>query len=282
MTDVAGKNVLITGGASGIGRLMAQKLARAGATVVLWDLDQARLDEVVAAIKRAGGKAHGYVCDVANKKTVARVAEEVRREVGFVEVLVNNAGVVSGDTLLDLSDKKIETTFGVNALALFWVTRAFLREMVAENRGHVVTIASASGYIGVARLTDYAASKWAAVGFDESLRAELKDLAPGVRTTIVCPYYIDTGMFDGVKTRFAWLLPILDQEKVATRVVEAIARGEQRVVMPPMVHLVPLLRLLPVPVFDGLAALFGINRSMDEFKGRKKGQAKVRLVPGGA
>jgi all-trans-retinol dehydrogenase (NAD+) len=156
-------------------------------------------------------------------------------------------------------------------LALFWTTKAFLPHMIENNRGHVVTIASASGLIGVAKLSDYSSSKWAAIGFDESLRGELRKAAPGVMTTVVCPFYIDTGMFHGVKSRFSFLLPILKEEKVAERVVSAIQRNKRRLMMPPVVYTVPLMRLFPVGVFDMLASFLGINASMDEFKGRHGG-----------
>ena len=122
--------------------------------------------------------------------------------------------------------------------------------------------------IGVAKLSDYAASKWAAVGFDESLRAELRTIAPGVRTTVVCPFYIDTGMFRGVKSRFPLLLPILREDVVARRVIDAIRRDRPRLCMPPLVYLVPSMRLLPVRAIDWLARFLGVNASMDEFKGR--------------
>jgi all-trans-retinol dehydrogenase (NAD+) len=140
--------------------------------------------------------------------------------------------------------------------------------MIERGRGHVVTIASASGLIGVAKLTDYASSKWAAVGFDESLRAELRKSARGVKTTVVCPYYIDTGMFRGVKSRFPRLLPILSESAVAERVVSAIRQDKRRVVMPGLVSLIPAMRLLPVAAFDWVATFLGVNASMDEFKGR--------------
>jgi all-trans-retinol dehydrogenase (NAD+) len=140
--------------------------------------------------------------------------------------------------------------------------------MVRRNQGHIVTIASASGLIGVAKLSDYAASKWAAVGFDESLRAELKTIAPGLRTTVVCPFYIDTGMFHGVQSRFPRLLPILKEDVVARRVIEAIRRDRARLIMPPLVYLIPAMRLLPVRAMDWLAHFLGVNASMDEFKGR--------------
>jgi all-trans-retinol dehydrogenase (NAD+) len=131
---------------------------------------------------------------------VERIADQVRGEVGDPIVVVNNAGVVSGQHLIDLAPEQIERTFAVNVLALYWVTKAFLPAMLANGEGHVVTVASAAGLIGVAKQTDYSASKHAAVGFDESLRMELRRMGSRLRTTVVCPYYIDTGMFEGASS----------------------------------------------------------------------------------
>lgn len=269
MTQIAGSHVLVTGGASGIGRLMALRCAARGARVSLWDLNAESLARVVDEVTAAGReKAHGFVCDVSKRDEVRRVAADTVEAGGGVDVLVNNAGVVSGRSFLEIPDEKIEATFAVNTLSLFWTAKAFLPGMIERGRGHVVTIASASSLIGVARLTDYAASKWAAMGFDESLRVELAKTAPGVKTTVVCPFYIDTGMFRGVKSRFSWLLPILDPDAVADRVVDAVARDRRRVWMPPALYLVPLMRVLPVGVFDALATFLGVNASMDHFTGR--------------
>jgi short-subunit dehydrogenase len=269
MSEIAGRHVLITGGASGIGRLMALELASLGARLSVWDIDAAKLGAVAAEIDARGREtAHGFVCDISRRERVYAVAAETRAAAGPIDILINNAGVVSGRALLDIPDEKIETTFAVNTLGLFWVTKAVLPDMIRANRGHVVTIASASGLIGVAKLSDYAASKWAAIGFDESLRAELHGIAPGVRTTVVCPFYINTGMFRGVKTRFPWLLPILEEDDAAHRIVAAIRRDRPRLCMPAIVSLVPAMRLLPVPLFDWLARFLGVNASMDEFTGR--------------
>ena len=269
MSEIAGRHVVVTGGASGIGRLMAKKLAALGGRVSIWDIQRENLDKVVAELN-AGGRetARGFFCDVSKRENVYQVAEETKAASGPVDILINNAGVVSGKPLLQIPDEKIEATFAINVLALFWTTKAFLPHMIENNRGHVVTIASASGLIGVPKLSDYAASKWAAVGFDESLRGELRKAAPDVMTTVVCPFYIDTGMFHGVKSRFSFLLPILKEDKVAERVVSAIQRNKRRLMMPPVVYTVPLMRLFPVGVFDWLATFLGVNASMDEFTGR--------------
>jgi all-trans-retinol dehydrogenase (NAD+) len=192
----------------------------------------------------------------------------VRAAAGDVDVLVNNAGIVSGRPLLELPDERIEKTFAVNTLALFWTTKAFLPAMKTRGSGHIVTVASAAGLIGTARETDYAASKFAAVGFNEALRQELRRSGSGVRTTVVCPYYIDTGMFKGVKTRFPLLLPVLKEQDVADRVLKAIQRDQPQVQMPFMVSTLPAMRLLPVWAFDQLTDFFGLNNAMDAFTGR--------------
>lgn len=270
MTEISGRTVVITGGASGMGRLLALKMARLGATVVVYDLDAGALESVVEEIKASTGRdAHGFVCDVSDREEVYLTAEKVHESVGAVDILVNNAGIVSGRRFMDLPDEKIEAVIGVNVLALYWMTRSFLPDMLERGSGHVVTIASAAGLLGVDKQTDYSASKHAAIGFTESLRVELKKTGyPNVRTTIVEPFYVDTGMFEGVKTRFRRILPILKQEEVTDRIVKAVQRDRQELKMPFIVNLVPAFRLLPVDLFDRLADFFGINASMDEFRGR--------------
>ncbi|MEJ2040847.1 MAG: SDR family oxidoreductase [Desulfosarcinaceae bacterium] len=263
------KKILITGGGSGVGRRMALTMAREGATLIIWDIDQTALDRVLEELRLASSREHfGYVCDVSDSGRVYQTAETVRREAGEVDVLINNAGVVNGKGLLDCSDSEISRTMAINTMALFWTTRAFLPSMIQRNSGHVVTVASAGGLIGAAKLTDYSASKFAAVGFDEALRAELSQSAPGVKTTVICPFYINTGMFAGVRTRFPFLLPILDESYAAERMVRAIERRRPRLIMPPLVYVIPLLRMLPVPAFDWVAGFFGVNVSMQHFTGR--------------
>ena len=262
--SMAGARVLITGAGSGIGRLMALEAAYRGASLVLWDLDGTSATAVADEIRARGGSASARGVDVTDRAAVSAAAAETPD----VDVVINNAGVVTGARLLEASEEAIERTLQVNAHAPFWVTRAFLPGMLARDRGAVVTIASAAGLIGVARQTDYSASKWAAVGFTESLRAELRAEGSSVRTLVVCPYYIDTGMFEGVRTRVPLLLPILQPDKVARSVLTAIERGREQLVMPPFARLTPVMRVLPVRAFDAMADLLGINRSMSTFVGR--------------
>ncbi len=269
MTTIASKHVLITGGASGIGRGLALRCADLGADVTLLDIDGEGAEAAAAAAAEHGARqAGGFACDVGDRSQVAAVAAQVLASAGPVDILINNAGIVSGRPILELEDEQIERTLRVNALAPFWVTRAFLPGMVAKGSGHVVTVASAAGLIGTPRQTDYAASKHAAVGFAEALRFELKRSAPGVKTTVICPFYVDTGMFAGVKTRFPRLLPILKTDDVIAAIIGAVQHNRPQVQMPWMVRTLPAMRLLPVWAFDEIADVFGITRSMDEFTGR--------------
>ncbi len=256
----------MTGAASGLGRRLALGSARRKAALVLWDLNREGVESVASEIEAHGSRAEPAAVDVSKREEVYEAARRLR---GPVDVLINNAGVVSGKSLLEIPDERIERSFAVNALALFWTVKAFLPGMVERGRGHVVTIASAAGLIGVPKLSDYGATKWAAVGFDESLRMELRKLAPAIRTTVICPYYIKTGLFEGAKSRFPSLLPILDEETASERMLRAIERNKQKVVMPAMVRTIPWFRLLPVSWFDFVAEFMGINASMDDFVGRK-------------
>ena len=268
MESLSGRVTLITGGASGVGQLVARKMARQGAHAVLWDINDQALAKAAEEIRAAGGKVSLYHCNVADREMVYATAEKVRRDVGKVDILVNNAGIVNGKPFLDCSDEELRRTMEVNILSHFWTVKAFLPDMIKAKSGHLVTVASAGGIVGSARLVDYSASKFAAFGFDEALRAELKQQRLNIRTTVVCPFFINTGMFAGVKTRFPFLLPILNEDDVAERIVRAVARGKERVILPPFVYTTWPLRLVPVKVFDWVLTLLGVNNAMDAFRGR--------------
>merc|ERR1711990_1423777 len=201
--DISGQVVLVTGGGSGIGRLMCQRFARLGAIVVTWDINTAGNNETV---------------DMINKEAIYSAAKETKEEVGPVTILVNNAGIVSGNTVLDTPDAKIIKTFEVNVFAHFWTIKAFLPDMIASKAGHVVNIASLAGHAGTNKLVDYCSSKFAAVGLDEAFRVELavQGHSDYIKTTVVCPYYISTGMFAGVYSK---IIPILEPEYVADKAV---------------------------------------------------------------
>jgi len=268
MKNIQGQVAVITGGASGIGRLVAFGLAERGARVVAWDVNEAALGALEREGRERGLELSGTLCDISDREAVYREAVALLGRMGSVDILVNNAGVVSGSTFLETPDEKILKTMAVNVHSNFWTVKAFLPGMIERRRGHIVTISSAAGIIGVTGLADYSAGKFAVFGFHEAIRMELRRRESPVASTVVMPFFIDTGMFEGVRTRFPLLLPIMKSEYAAKRIVAAILAHKKRLIMPRFVYSVYLLRLLPVAIFDILADFFGVNSSMDAFKGR--------------
>ncbi|XP_013189782.2 estradiol 17-beta-dehydrogenase 11 [Amyelois transitella] len=243
--DLKGGIALVTGGGGGLGSLIALRLSRLGCTIVLWDINEQGLEDTVKLVKGIGGRCHGYVVNLANREDIYRMAKRVEQEVGRVSLLINNAGVVSGQYLLETPDHLIQRTFDVNVLAHFWTVKAFLPAMIDHNDGHIVTIASMAGHIGVAKLVDYCSSKAAACGFDESLRMELDARGvKGVSTSLICPFFIrSTGMFEDVNAR---LVPQLNSNDVADRVVLAIRTNEPIALIPGLFRiLLPMRWIFP-------------------------------------
>ena len=274
MSKFKEKIVLITGGASGIGKLMGEMSLKKGASaLVIWDINQASIDASVAEMSELG-KVHGYRVDVSNYEMVAECYAQVKSEVGNVDILINCAGIITSNKTFDLcSADEIDRTMKVNALAPMYVARQMLPDMVQRNEGHICNIASAGGMMSNPKMSIYAASKWAAVGWSDSVRIELQEMKSKVRITTIAPYYITTGMFDGVKSR---VFPLLKPEKVAKRILGAIEKDTKfRMPMPwiPKAHHVMrmLQAILPMRMFDWVVGnVLGIYHAMDNFTGRKK------------
>ena len=267
------KIVLITGGASGIGRIMGEMALKKGAkALVIWDINQANIDETIGELK-VFGKVVGYRVDVSNYEVVAESYLKVKTEVGDVDILINCAGIITSNKTFDLcSPEEMDRTIKVNTLAPMYVARQVLPDMIARNSGHICNIASAGGMLANPKMSVYAASKWAAIGWSDSVRIELQDRKSQVRVTTIAPYYITTGMFDGVQSK---VFPLLNPEKVAGRIIGAI-EGNKKMLMlmkwiPQPHHFIRLLQgLLPMRVFDWLLGeVLGIYHTMDNFTGRK-------------
>ncbi|KAJ4926714.1 hypothetical protein JOQ06_014461 [Pogonophryne albipinna] len=246
---IDGELVLITGAGGGLGQIFAQEFTKHGAEVVLWDINTSSNEQTAKLVREKGGKAYTYTVDVTDRQDVYRNAELVRRDLGRdVTMLVNNAGVVAGERMLDCPDEMIERSMKVNCHALFWTVKAFLPQMKAQNHGHIVTIASVLGLFSTACVEDYCASKFAAVGFHESLAHELlADEVDGVKTTLVCPYIVDTGMFAGCKIREEveqFLLSPLDPQYCVEQAMNAILVDQPLVCIPRLTYLPFLSRAL--------------------------------------
>ncbi|XP_059971746.1 epidermal retinol dehydrogenase 2 isoform X1 [Mesoplodon densirostris] len=242
--NVAGEIVLITGSGSGLGRLLALKFARLGSVLVLWDVSQEGNEETCKMAREAGAtRVYAYTCDCSRKEEVYRVADEVKKEVGDVSILINNAGIVTGRKFLDCPDELMEKSFDVNFKAHLWTYKAFLPAMIANDHGHLVCISSSAGLIGVSGLADYCASKFAAFGFAESVFMEtFAKKQNGIKTTIVCPFFIKTGMFDGCTTGCPSLLPILEPEYAVRKIVDAILQEKPYLYMPRFIYFIVFLK----------------------------------------
>lgn len=272
MKSVAGKIVLITGAGMGMGRMFAEKaVAEKAAAVVLWDVNEAALKSTVAALEAEGATVHGHVVDVSSRDAVAEAAERVRTEVGDPHVVFNNAGIVRGNSYFWESDvRDAEATMMVNALAPMFVAREFLPGMVASGEEcRLVNIASSAGFVGNPRMAAYAGSKWAAVGWSDSVRLDLVSAGhKHVKVTTVCPYYVKTGMFEGAKSGL--LVPLLEPEHVVAQTWKHMRRGSAFVVLPKTVLVNEALKgVLPTAVRDLVVGrIVGIHKTMDEFRGR--------------
>jgi len=200
--DISNKVVLITGGGSGIGKIMAILFAKKHCKVIIWDIRQNLLDDTLKEIKNLGLTATAYICDISKREIVDETAEKVKKEFKNVDIIINCAGISGlGKSFIDLDPESIVRTFQVNVFGSMWVTKAFLPDMLKRNSGHLVTIDSVMGLGGAAGLSDYVASKFALFGFHETIRLEINKANANIDTTIICPYAIDTGMFKGVNSK---------------------------------------------------------------------------------
>lgn len=263
-------NVLITGGASGIGKIMGRMALEKGAKCfIIWDIN---LVGIEATRKELGkyGKVKGYVVDVSNNEIVNVAYRKTVEDCGDIDILINCAGIITSNKTFDQqTPEEIVKTMNINTIAPMFVARAMLPDMLERNRGHVCTIASAGGMISNPKMSVYAASKWGVIGWSDSVRIELQEMKSDVHFTTIAPYYINTGMFDGVKSR---IIPILKPEYVAKRVIRAIESNKAFRGIPFGFHFIRFWQaILPTRVFDFFfGQVFGIYHTMDQFTGRKR------------
>lgn len=273
MKSVKGKNVLITGGAMGMGRLFAERaIAEQASAVVLWDVNESALNDTLTELDYGSSEVSGWVVDVSDAGAVADTAAAVLDDLGRIDFLVNNAGVVRGNKYFWETDLERDTKFmiDINTLAPMYVAYEFLPAMIAAPGDcRVLNLASAAGFTPNPRMAVYAASKWAVIGWSDSVRLELKQAGlDHVKVTTACPYYTRTGMFEGAKS--APLLPLLDPDDVVDEAWTATLAGRSFVVLPKTVQLSEMLKgVLPIDVRDFIAdRVFGVYHTMEDFTGR--------------
>ncbi|KAM0746886.1 retinal short-chain dehydrogenase/reductase [Meredithblackwellia eburnea MCA 4105] len=262
--------VLVTGGANGIGQMIVKTLGVMGATVVV--LDQVKVD----LNQKEFDDVYYFHCDISDEKRLVTTLNQVRQEVGDPTILINNAGVVVGKSLLDLTVEDVRRTFNINTIAQFSLIKHCLPSMLKRGRGHIVTVASILGLSGVAQLADYCASKAACVGLHETLRAELKYRYndPSIRTTLLLPGHTRTKLFSTISpppnflTRF--LNPTVQPHEVAKLVINALEKEQGKVIYVPRFGAwVCWLRCAPTWVWDAAVWVSGANEAMRPFVTKK-------------
>jgi all-trans-retinol dehydrogenase (NAD+) len=268
MHSLEDRRVLITGAASGIGLAMAGRFAAAGARLVLTDINEELLEQAAAGLRGSGHDVAAYRLDVTDPDDVAAVRARINDEGDPIDVLVNNAGTVFGGYFLDVPLARHLTTLRVNALGPVIVTHAFLADLIGRPDAHLVNISSVAGYGAAVEGSTYGSSKWAVLGFSESLELELARLGHShVHVTTVCPGVVSTGLFEGARP--LRLTRMLTADDVADSVVAGVLRNRAYVRTPWLVKLAPVLRgVLPHAAYNAISGVLGGTAAMDDWTGR--------------
>lgn len=220
--NLADKRIILTGAAGGIGYLVAKRLAAKGARLLLVERNEARTTEICAEINQIDSVARAMIIDLSAEGAPQQVAEMALRELGGIDMVINNAGIMDFALFDQLDPKRIEQTVQVNITAPLLLTRAVLPYLLAQNSGRIVNIGSAFGSIGFAHFATYCASKFAIRGFSEALRRELVDTQVGV--TYISPRATKTSLNNPRTTQMLHETKTnMDEpEYVADQIVQAI------------------------------------------------------------
>lgn len=252
---------VVTGGCSGIGELIVKRLINRGIRVAILDIQQ--LPPSLQGCKDihsphilpesnqppADANIKFFACDITDPTAVYATAEKVKSALGAPSILINNAGILACHTILSTSDTYLKKIFDVNVLSNWYTIKAFLPDMIAQNKGHIVTIASTASYIGVGGLADYTATKAAILSFHEGLNQELVHhyKAPNVLTTSIHPNWVRTPLLGPVeqelKQRGSVILEPTDVADAVSAQIESCRGGQ--VFLPKSIAKVSLLRGVP-------------------------------------
>jgi NAD(P)-dependent dehydrogenase (short-subunit alcohol dehydrogenase family) len=278
MKDLRDKIVLITGGASGIGLCTAEEFAKAGATLILTDINGGALAAAAERVGRHGGTVHTRVVDVTSRTQVEELAQWVLATCGGLDVLINNAGIGHHGEMADTSLETWKKLVDVNLWGPLYHTYAFLPAMLERGRGHIVNVSSGQAFFRLPTWGAYAAIKAAAGAFSEVLHFEVR--RRGVRVTTVYPFMTNTPFYNGVQGE-TWasrlsmkLLPYysMTAERVGRIVFEAV-RDDRRVEMVSPLNLVGFYTHLVPPLFTAVsevAAFFMAKGPQRAVRGEKE------------
>lgn len=219
--------VVLTGGSGGIGRRVAQLLADRGIKVAILDITPPA-DALPNSVRF-------FQCDITSPDAIAETGAAIRASFGRPTILINNAGLLTGKTILGTTPEITRRMFEVNTFAHYWLAQEFLPDLIAANHGMVVTVASQAGYTVTPNMVDYSATKAAAIAFHEGLAAELvtRYHAPRVRTVLITQSFTRTNLISNLTPEDSWFGPLLEPETVAEGIVKQVLSGESGHVLLP-------------------------------------------------
>jgi short-subunit dehydrogenase len=256
LRDVSGQVVAITGAARGIGRASAEACARAGMRVAIGDVDGDAARQTAAEI---GAGAIGLGVDVRDRDGFAAFLDEVERQLGPLDVMVNNAGVLHVGAFAAEDPRATERTVAVNLRGVLTGTQLALERYTTRGSGHAVNIASTAGHVPAAGGATYTATKHAVVGFTRALRGELR--GTGIRTTIVAPGIVRTQMITGFAPARGGR--VIEAADVGAAIVHALQTRREEIFVPAeMTVFARLVHLLPPRASDWLGRVLGADRVM--------------------
>ncbi|KAL8998552.1 MAG: hypothetical protein Q9169_002392 [Polycauliona sp. 2 TL-2023] len=253
--------VVVTGGASGLGRCIAEIYAMKGTSVAVVDLQIPKNEE-----GEEGEGIRWYKADVGSTTTMEEVWKRISRELGTPTILINNAAVVNGKSVLSLTVEEVEETFRVNTMSHFHLTSLFLRPLVAtKTPGTLVTVSSILGRLGAASLSAYTASKAANIAFHTSLAAELRSSSPQIKTVLVTPGQLDTAMFSRIKLDWFrnFFGPVVEVRELAMKIVKMVDAGEGgTIAVPFFASALAWQQVLPKALQNSLKRWSGVDTAM--------------------
>jgi NADP-dependent 3-hydroxy acid dehydrogenase YdfG len=253
---LGGKVVAITGGARGIGKTTAQALVRKGCRVAIGDL---HLDLAEEAAAELGGGTIALPLDVTDRSSFAAFLDAVERELGPIDVLMNNAGIMPVTAFREEADDSIRRQIDINVYGLIAGTQLAIERMLPRHTGHIVNVASSAGKAGVPGIATYSGTKHAVVGFTEAVRAELRD--SGIEFSCVMPVTVNTALTEGVADTRG--VKKVEPEDVADEIVDALEVPRFDVFIPRSLKLTLAAGgLLPRRWREAVARLMGVDKIM--------------------
>ncbi|XP_029724798.2 17-beta-hydroxysteroid dehydrogenase 13 [Aedes albopictus] len=250
LKNVTGQLVLITGGAGGLGREMAIKLANQGCNIIIVDVNLKLAEQTCEELRGKNVSTYAFRADVSSYDEVRALMDTVYREIGPIDILINNAGLIHFTFLQDSTVEDIHRLIDVNVKGYIWTTKVVLDRMMERKRGHIVAISSLSGVHAFPWAVVYSTSKFAVNGFMAAMTEQLRlqGFADQIQTTCVCPYYIATRK-DIVEFLQKPRFKLLSTKYTAKIAVEGILRNESFVCVPPLFDLgLRIMQLFPLKV----------------------------------